>query len=63
MPKALLYQKSQGVAYYGKMSKAQLVQAVTDPVKAAELSKEVKNNLKAPESNEKSKLSGAFVTS
>ena len=34
--------KSQGVAYYSKMSKAQLVQAVTDPVKAAELSREVK---------------------
>lgn len=34
--------KSQGVAYYSKMSKAQLVQAVTDPVKAAELSQEVK---------------------
>ena len=28
--------KSKGIAYYGKMNKAQLVQAVTDPVKAAE---------------------------
>ena len=34
--------KSKGIAYYGKMNKAQLVQAVTDPVKAAELSQEAK---------------------
>ena len=34
--------KSKGIAYYGKMNKSKLVQAVTDPVKAAELSQEVK---------------------
>ena len=47
--------KNKGIAYYGKMNKAQLVQAVTDPVKAAELSQEVKAHTLANQAARKAK--------
>lgn len=45
--------KNKGIAYYNAMNKTQLVTAITDPTKAAEMSTQVKNRLAASAASRK----------
>jgi len=54
--------KQKGIAYYNKFSKAQLVQAVADPVKAAEISAQTKAKLLNLEATRAQRMAGKGPT-